>query len=395
LASIKNRGKNKWFVRVFLGRELGRVKFHDKLIRGGKKDADAYAHKIETARDAGTLDELLNPPKVEVLTLDAYLDRWLREAVRPSVRESTYDDYTLKLKLYVRPHLGAKALAEISPPDVQALYNTLKERGLSTRTIQYTHAVLRYALKQAVGWQLLPLNPADYTKRPKAEADELASAEGDKLRVLDAPSAEAFIKSAKSNPMGAALVFALATGTRPEEYLALRWSEVDFGKGEISIRHVVQWRRKENGGGFYFLPPKTKKSRRTLRVSESVLKVLRLHRRAQMVQRLAAGTSYRQLDLVFASSEGTPFQRRNLHRRHMVPVLEAAQLDKTLNLYALRHTFCTLALAGGLDLKEVSMMMGHSSVAFTQDKYQHVLPSMREATSQKLEKLLFKNRVVS
>ena len=87
-------------------------------------------------------------------------------------------------------------------------------------------------------------------------------------------------------------------------------------------------------------------------------------------------------------------QRRNLHRRHMVPVLEAAELDKTLYLYCLRHTFATLALAGGLDPKEVSMMMGHSSVAFTQDRYQHVLPSMREATSHRLEKLLFKNRIV-
>jgi site-specific recombinase XerD len=106
------------------------------------------------------------------------------------------------------------------------------------------------------------------------------------------------------------------------------------------------------------------------------------------------GARYQQLDLVFASSEGTPFQRRNLHRRHMVPILEAAELDSSIYLYCLRHTFATLALAGGLDPKEVSMMMGHSSVAFTQDKYQHVLPSMREATSHKLEKLLFNNRNV-
>jgi integrase len=394
VASIENRGKRKWFVRVFLGRERGRIKFHDKLVRGDKKDAQAYARRIETARDAGTLDELLNPKQPEVLTLDAYLDRWLEEAVKPSVRETTYDGYSDILKRYVRPALGSRALAEIESPDVQALYNSMKTRGLSTRMIQYTHAVLRSALKQAVGWQLINLNPADYTKRPKSEADELETAEMSKVRVLDATQAEAFIKAAKSDPMGAALVFALATGARPEEYLALRWSEVDFEKGEVRIQRVVQWRRKAAGGGFYFLPPKTKKSRRTLRVSESVLKVLQTHRREQMRWRLQMGTRYQQLDLVFASSAGTPFQRRNLHRQHMVPVLKAAELDASLFLYVLRHTFCTLALVGGVDPKEVSMMMGHSSVAFTQDKYQHVLPSMREATSQKLEKLLFKNRVV-
>jgi integrase len=314
--------------------------------------------------------------------------------VKPSVRETTFDGYSDLLVRYVRPALGKRALAEITPPDVQALYNSMKERGLSTRMIQYTHAVLRSALKQAVGWQLLAMNPADYTKRPKSESDELETAETGKIRVLDAEQAEAFIKTAKADPMGAALVFALATGARPEEYLALRWSDVDFDRGEVRIQRVVQWRRKVGGGGFYFLPPKTKKSRRTLRVSESVLKLLQAHRRAQMLWRLQAGGRYQQLDLVFASSTGTPFQRRNLHRRHMVPVLEAAELDKTLYLYCLRHTFATLALGGGLDPKEVSMMMGHSSVAFTQDRYQHVLPSMREATSHKLEKLLFKNRIV-
>lgn len=394
MASIKNRGKNKWFVRVFLGREQGKVKFHDKLVRGDKKDAKAYADKIEAARDAGTLDEMLNPKPPEVLTLDSYLDRWLREALKGSVREATFDGYSDILKRYVRPALGARPLAEVTPPDVQALYNDMKARGLSTRMIQYTHAVLRSALKQAVGWQLITLNPADYTKRPKSESDELGSAEDGKIRVLDAGQAEAFIKAAKSDSMGAALVFALATGARPEEYLALRWSDVDFDKGEVAIRRVVQWHRKEAGGGFYFLSPKTKKSRRTLRVSESVLKVLQGHRREQMRWRLQMGTRYEQLDLVFASSTGTPMQRRNLHRRHMVPVLKAAELDTTLYLYCLRHTFATLTLASGLDAKEVSMMMGHSSLAFTMDKYQHVLPSMREATSRKLETLLFKNRIV-
>jgi hypothetical protein len=91
LASIKNRGKNRWFVRVFLGRARGEPKFHNKLVRGDRKAAQGYAQKIEAARDNGTLEELLNPQPTEVLTLGSYLDRWLVEAVRPSVRETTYD----------------------------------------------------------------------------------------------------------------------------------------------------------------------------------------------------------------------------------------------------------------------------------------------------------------
>jgi Phage integrase, N-terminal SAM-like domain len=141
LASITNRAKNKWFVRVYLGRVRGELKYHNKLIRGDKKAAQTYASKIEAARDGGTLEELLNPKPTKTLTLGAYLDRWLAEAVKPSVRETTYDGYSGILKRYVRPPLGSVALAKITPPDIQGLYNSMRGRGLSTRMIQYTHAV--------------------------------------------------------------------------------------------------------------------------------------------------------------------------------------------------------------------------------------------------------------
>ncbi len=78
----------------------------------------------------------------------------------------------------------------------------------------------------------------------------------------------------------------------------------------------------------------------------------------------------------------------------MKPIMTAAKLAKNLTLYSLRHSFCTLAMAAGLDPKQVSIAMGHKSVAFTADKYQHILPAMKEATAARLEKLLFKKRSV-
>ncbi len=306
MASTKSRGRNRWFVRVFLGRAEGRVKLHDKLIHGSKHDADADARKLETARDNGTLAELLRPERPAVLTLNSYLDRWLKEAVKPMVREGTFEDYSDILRHYVRTPLGARALNEIESPDIQAIYNAMKERGLSTRSIQYCHAVLTAALKQAVGWKLLKPNPADYTKRPKGESEELADGAQEKMQILRAQEADAFLQAAPFDPMGAALTFALATGCQPEEYLALRWADIDFEKAEVRIRQVVQWRRKRNGGGYYFLPPKTRGSRRTLKVGAALLKLLTVQRRKQMAHRLKWGSEYQLLDLVYPASEGTP-----------------------------------------------------------------------------------------
>lgn len=238
-----------------------------------------------------------------------------------------------------------RALAEITLPDVQAVYNDMKARGLTTRTIQYTHSVLTSALKQAVGWQLIQLNPAGYTRRPKAEADELGEAGAEKMRVLDADGAERFIRAAPSDAMGAALIFALATGARPEEYLALRWSDVDFDRGEVLISRVVQWHRKAEGGGFYFLPPKTRKSRRTLRVSESVLKVLKGHRRAQVRQRLKRGARYQPLDSSSLRARARPSSVTTCAGGTWFRCLRRRSLTLP-HLHCLRHTFATLALAG-------------------------------------------------
>ena len=77
------------------------------------------------------------------------------------------------LKRYVRPALGRRLLLSLTPLDIQALYNQLHGRGLSGRTVQYTHAVLSHALTRAVGWRLLPHNPAAYTKRPQTEKKEI------------------------------------------------------------------------------------------------------------------------------------------------------------------------------------------------------------------------------
>jgi integrase len=387
MASIQPRGKNKWLVRVFLGRNAeGKMQFHDKVVRGNKKDASTYARDMETRRDLGLPLEQTN------LTLGQFLDKWLEEAARPAVEENTFYDYREKLDRYVRPALGKIDLIKLKPLDVQALYNSLYQRGLSPRTIQYAHSVISMALRAAVGWQLIPVNPADYTKRPTREQKGEPGGEvGPKeIQVLNFAEAEKFLEAAKADRMGVLLTFALATGARPEEYFGLKWEDVNFEKGEVTIRRVVKHRPGKEGGGWYFSTPKTKKSRRTIRVTESMLQMLGEHKRKQLARRLKLGPKYQQNDLVFATAEGGPIMRRNLHRRHLTPVLEAAGLPTSLHLYCLRHTFATLTLASGIDAKEVSVMMGHSSVAFTMDRYQHVLPSMRDATSKRLEEMLFK-----
>jgi hypothetical protein len=94
------------------------------------------------------------------ITLNEYLDRWLKTAVGPRVRPKTFQDYQGILHRYVRPILGEQILAALRPLDLQAMYQHMTERGLSARTIRYAHVLMKGAMQQAVRWRLLLENPA-------------------------------------------------------------------------------------------------------------------------------------------------------------------------------------------------------------------------------------------
>jgi integrase len=320
------------------------------------------------ARDHGTLAELLDPPpapKPPPLTLGAFLDTWLQEVARIRVSPNTLTDYKQLLARHVRPTLGDMPLAEIGPEHVQAVYNHMRDAGLSGRTVRYVHTLLSAALNKAVRWGKLPVNPALETDRPPQRRVR-------QIQVFAPEEAVRFLEAAEADPLGALFAFALGTGARPEEYAALEWSVLDLERATARIERVVVWAKA--GGGYSFAEPKTAASRRTLDLQPQLVVRLREHKRRQLLERLQRGVRFRDQGLVFPNTEGSPVMRRNLYGRHMVPILERAGLPRRHTLYSLRHSFATLSLAAGADVKHISAALGHKSVAFTLDTYTSALP---------------------
>jgi len=113
------------------------------------------------------------------------------------------------------------------------------------------------------------------------------------------------------------------------------------------------------------------------------------HRRKQGESRLRKGSDYENNELMFATGEGTPILLRNLVRRHFRPVVTNAKLAQSLRLYDLRHSCATLLLSAGENPKVVSERLGHASIVLTLDTYSHVLPSVQQAATEKLERILY------
>ncbi len=141
VGQIIARGDRRWLIRVYLGRdhETHKRKYHNRTIHGPMREAQAYLTRKLRERDLG---RDLEGAKI---TLNEYLDRWLEAAVKPRVREKTCQDYEGMLRRYVRPNLGERVLAALRPLDLQTTYQQMIERGLSARTVRYTHVVLRSA----------------------------------------------------------------------------------------------------------------------------------------------------------------------------------------------------------------------------------------------------------
>lgn len=377
-----------WLVRIFLGRESdGKRKYFSKTIHGKKKDADKYLTAKLREKDLGQFVEPASMP------LNQFLDSWLQDSAKNKVRLRTYDTYEALLKNHVRNKIGGKRLCDLQAYEIQKLYNGMIAAGYSAKTVKHVHNVLSQALKQAVKWKLIFQNPCDLCDLPRIEKKE--------MQCFTREETALFLEHAKGDRYYPAFVLAIETGMRPEEYLGLKWKDIDLDQSNLSVRRALVGLK---GGGFIFTEPKTKQSRRSFPLSQTVVVALRAHRRAQLEARMKINDAYQDHDLVFASVIGTPIEHKNFDRRHFRKIIKRANeailkgneesgrndLEiRTIRLYDLRHTTATLLLSRGVNPKIVSERLGHASIVLTLDTYSHVLPTMQKDATDQIEELMF------
>jgi len=371
------RGERTWVVRIFLGRDgSDRRRYYNRTVHGTKKDAQAILNGLLTDNDRGSLIE----PSRE--TLDSFLDRWLRDVAAVKVRANTLEQYRQTLRLYVRPILGRVRICDLELADFNRLYRGMEERGLSSRTVRLTHAVVCGALEHAVAKdQTLLRNPARLAQLPRVKKTEIVALTPSQLAKLRV--------AAVNNTHGVVLLFAVATGMRPSEYLALRWNDVNV---DACTATVVRSIHRAGPGKWHIEEPKTQSSRRTVKFPTTIAKALKLHRASQAKARLTAGTSWQDHDLVFCTEIGTPIDIQNLRNRAFKPILEAAGIPLSTRLYDLRHTMATLLIDEGVDARTVADRLGHSSVATTLGTYVHPSTEMQAKAARHLEDVLFTRR---
>jgi integrase len=318
----------------------------------------------------------------ESITYGEYLDRWIEDVVKGSVARHTYRDYEGKVRLHLKPALGWVKLKALTAAHLQRLYAQKAEQGLSPRTVEYIHTTASKALGKAEEWDIVRKNVACYAK-PLAYSEERSHKEH---RVLTVPQTKALFAAARDygDRVEALYILVLTTGLRRGELLGLKWSDADLERATLSVNRSMDTMY----GRAVEKAPKRNSSRRTVALMPEAVAALRVHRKRQAEERLAAGSTWTERDLIFPTRVGTPMSGTNLLKRSLRPLLSKAGLPP-VTFHELRRTFATFHLASGERPKVIQEILGHSSIKTTMDTYSHVSPGMQEDAARRLSGLLF------
>jgi len=356
--SIVERADGRWMVRVDLGRGA------DGRRRRKTAYADSQAEAVlALKRLAGRAVDgrLLVTSTPSVAT---FLEEWYRTN-QDNWRESTRRGYRGAIDGHLAPLFGPLRLEQLTPRVIQRWLTDQKETHGARRRIALAHAVLRSALGDAARLQLVTFNAAALVKVPRPPRRPIAP--------LTVDQARAFLAAADGHRLEALFSVALACGLRLGEATGLQWADVDLDAAEIRIRHQLQ----AIGKRFALVPLKTKASRRTLVLPATCESALRAHRTRQLEQRLKAGPDWQETGFVFTIGHrgagrrlGTPIHPLNV-RRTLRSLLAGAGLPM-IRFHDLRHSAASLLLAAGVQLAEVSKVLGHSEVRLTNDLYAHL-----------------------
>jgi integrase len=271
---------------------------------------------------------------------------------------------------------------------VQRWLTSHKQQHGARRRITLAHATLRSALSAARRLQLVTINAAELVRVPQPKSRPIVP--------LDMDQAKAFLEVAGTHRLGALFSVALACGLRLGEATGLRWEDVDLTTGEIRIRWQLQAVKKR----LELVELKTDKSRRTLMLPNVCLEALKKHRTKQREERLKAGDRWVDTGLVFTTyrsckpgkGEGMKVGA-GLHPRNVLRVLHTL-LDSVepkierRRFHDLRHSAASLLLAAGVELAEVSMLLGHNELRVTMDFYAHLQKQTAVKAAGRMDALL-------
>ena len=361
--SIYRRQDGRW------GADISLENGNRKTLYG--KTRAEVADKLNTALQEQKQGILATGPRQ---TVAHYLNYWLEEIHKATLRISTYVMYRRNLDNHIIPVLGHIQLQKLTVDQVQAFCAKMSEKGLKPGTVRLLHTILHTALKDAVRWRRLSVNVCDAVKLPRHTQRE--------GQPLEQEQAQRLVQAAQGSRLECIIILALTTGLRLGEILALRWGDINIEERVLHVRRTVDYIK---GHGWVESEPKTEDGKRDIQLPQVTVDALKEHRTSQLEARLKAGARWKEQGLVFPNRYGGYFRRMRLYAIFKKRLHEARLPD--MHFHDLRHSTATILLSMGVPAKVVQEILGHSNISTTMNIYGHVFPSMQRDAMDNMDDL--------
>ena len=364
--NIRKRKDGRWEGRYTAGYDSNTGKRIIKNVLGRTQ-----AEVKEKLKAAMAESQVLDVSREDEYTVATWLKTWYELYAKPNIRVATADRYRLIIETYTIPRIGKIKLKKLTSRDLQKLYKDLMEKGrvntksghgdpgLSSTTVRSVHLMLHCAFERAVKERLIPRNPTDDCIAPKVRKVE--------MKILAPEHMKAYLDAAEARGLLPMFYLELVSGLRKGELVALLWSDLDVQNKTISVSK--QYIKNPNGE-LTLSRPKTETSVRKVSIPQMAADLLiQEHEKhpgnPYMFPSPVTGEMYYPDSVV------------NLHKK----ILKDAGLEH-IRFHDLRHTFATMALQNGVDIKTVSSMLGHYDAGFTLRTYTHATRQKQDEAAQ-------------
>ncbi|MGE5607173.1 MAG: tyrosine-type recombinase/integrase [Bacteroidota bacterium] len=333
-------------------------------------------------------------------TFEEWITFWLDEIIKPQVvsgdlKPGTYDYYEYLVRIHIKPGLGKIQLNKITTETLDQFYNKKrqekKQRGgegvLSKKIVGDIRKIVGMALNKAVAKRKIQFNPNDYT--------EPIGKDNPEIEYLTPEEVTEFLDKVSNDYWYPAFVTALGTGLRVGELAALQRNDFNLDEGFVKVqRTATRINTHETAGPktrLIIQTPKTKKSVRKVPLPVDVVNVIKDLFKQQ--DELRGNVVELHKDYFVFCWPNNQMVDPNYFTKHFKKLVSKIFKSKDVHFHSLRHSYASMLLANGEDIKVISENLGHTDIKITLDLYTHVMDELKKRSARKLDGFTTKKKV--